>query len=57
MNPIYVRRRRSDIVIRALCFAAAAFGVTWLALILFFITFIVLAIARYMLLRLQQRAR
>ena len=35
MNPIYARRRRKDIVIRVLCFAAAAFGVTWLALILF----------------------
>jgi phosphate transport system permease protein len=35
VNPIYVRRRRKDIVIRGLCFAAAAFGVTWLALILF----------------------
>src|SRR3569623_2476811 len=34
MNPIYARRRRKDIVIRGLCFAAAAFGVTWLALIL-----------------------
>jgi phosphate transport system permease protein len=35
MNPIYTRRRRTDIVIRGLCFAAAIFGVTWLALILF----------------------
>ncbi|GAB1717224.1 MAG: phosphate ABC transporter membrane protein 2, PhoT family [Nitrobacter sp.] len=35
MNPIYASRRRRDIVVRALCFAAAAFGVTWLALILF----------------------
>jgi len=34
MNPIYSRRRRKDIVIRGLCIAAAAFGVTWLALIL-----------------------
>src|SRR5215470_12172226 len=34
MNPIYARRRRMDIVIHALCLAAAAFGVTWLALIL-----------------------
>lgn len=34
MNPIYARRRRKDIVIRGLCFGAAAFGVTWLALIL-----------------------
>src|SRR5258708_5793384 len=35
MNPIYSRRRRTDIVIRGLCFGAALFGVTWLALILF----------------------
>ena len=35
MNPIYAARRGRDIVVRALCFAAAAFGVTWLALILF----------------------
>ena len=35
MNPIYLKRRRSDIVIRALCLAAAIFGVIWLALILF----------------------
>jgi phosphate transport system permease protein len=35
INPIYSRRRRSDIVIRGLCVAAALFGVTWLALILF----------------------
>jgi phosphate transport system permease protein len=35
MNPIYLKRRRSDIVIRALCLAAAIFGVVWLALILF----------------------
>jgi phosphate transport system permease protein len=34
MNPIYARRRRWDVVIRGLCIAAAAFGVTWLALIL-----------------------
>src|SRR6201991_4525478 len=34
MNPIYSRRRRKDIVVRGLCMAAAAFGVTWLALIL-----------------------
>jgi phosphate transport system permease protein len=32
MNPIYSRRRRVDILIRGLCFAAALFGVTWLAL-------------------------
>ncbi|WGR98978.1 phosphate ABC transporter permease PstA [Bradyrhizobium sp. ISRA443] len=35
MNPIYKSRRRSDIVVRALCIGAALFGVTWLALILF----------------------
>jgi phosphate transport system permease protein len=35
MNPIYVSRRRRDIVVRALCFAAAAFGVSWLGFILF----------------------
>ena len=35
INPIYARRRRKDIVVRGLCMAAAAFGVTWLALILF----------------------
>ncbi|HXQ07874.1 MAG TPA: phosphate ABC transporter permease PtsA, partial [Bradyrhizobium sp.] len=35
MNPIYTRRRRVDLIIRGLCFAAALFGVTWLALILF----------------------
>jgi phosphate transport system permease protein len=35
MNRIYLRRRRTDLIIRALCFAAALFGVTWLALILF----------------------
>src|SRR3977135_3741417 len=35
MNPIYKSRRRIDIVVKALCFAAALFGVTWLALILF----------------------
>ena len=35
MNPIYARRRRFDILIRGLCFGAAIFGVTWLALILF----------------------
>ncbi|MGN6285168.1 MAG: phosphate ABC transporter permease PstA [Afipia sp.] len=35
MNPIYASRRRFDTVIRALCIAAAAFGVAWLALILF----------------------
>src|SRR5258708_23294302 len=35
MNPIYTRRRRTVLVIRGLCVAAALFGVTWLALILF----------------------
>jgi phosphate transport system permease protein len=35
VNPIYARRRRTDIVIRGLCVGAALFGVTWLALILF----------------------
>jgi phosphate transport system permease protein len=35
VNPIYARRRNMDIIIRGLCTAAALFGVTWLALILF----------------------
>src|ERR1700680_502144 len=35
MNPIYLSRRRNDLIIRTLCFGAALFGVTWLALILF----------------------
>src|SRR5262245_50090147 len=35
MNPIYASRRRKNVVIKFLCLAAAAFGVTWLALILF----------------------
>jgi phosphate transport system permease protein len=35
LNPIYARRRRWDVVIRALCFGAALIGVTWLALILY----------------------
>ncbi|HTE95782.1 MAG TPA: phosphate ABC transporter permease PtsA, partial [Bradyrhizobium sp.] len=35
MNPIYVRRRRFDIIVKFLCLGAAIFGVTWLALILF----------------------
>jgi phosphate transport system permease protein len=35
VNPIYARRRRWDILIRALCCGAALIGVTWLALILF----------------------
>src|SRR6185437_15794512 len=34
LNPIYARRRRRNIMVRVLCFAAALFGVTWLALIL-----------------------
>ena len=39
MNPIYNARRRRDIIIRALCWGAALFGVTWLALILFTLLF------------------
>ena len=39
MNPIYAKRRRRDIIIRTLCFGAALFGVTWLALILFTLFF------------------
>ncbi|MDB5594794.1 MAG: pstA [Hyphomicrobiales bacterium] len=35
MNSIYASRRRSDIVIRVLCYGAATFGLTWLGLILF----------------------
>src|SRR4030095_8730527 len=35
MNPIYARRRRNDVIVRLLCLGAAAFGVTWLAMILF----------------------
>jgi phosphate transport system permease protein len=35
MNSIYASRRRKDQIVRVLCVAAAAFGVTWLALILF----------------------
>src|ERR1700680_2879012 len=35
MSPIYSRRRARDIMVRGVCFAAALFGVTWLALILF----------------------
>src|SRR6202045_355025 len=34
MSRIYARRRRTDLIIRVLCVAAALFGVTWLALIL-----------------------
>src|SRR5260370_2859468 len=43
MSPIYTRRRRVDIVIRALCFGAALFGVTWLALLLFTLLYKALA--------------
>src|SRR5438067_1012532 len=43
MNPIYARRRRVDILVRGLCFAAALFGVTWLALILFTLLYNVVA--------------
>ena len=39
MNPIYTRRRRVDLIVRTLCFGAALFGVTWLALILFTLLF------------------
>ncbi|BEV45405.1 phosphate ABC transporter permease PstA [Afipia carboxidovorans] len=35
VNPIYASRRRRDFIIRVLCFGAAAFGVSWLAMILF----------------------
>jgi phosphate transport system permease protein len=35
MNPIYARRRRVDAIIRILCYAAAAFGIIWLGMILF----------------------
>lgn len=35
MNSIYARRRRRNVIIRVLCYAAAAFGLTWLGLILF----------------------
>ncbi len=35
MNPIYASRRRSDLIVRGLCFGAAAFGLSWLAMILF----------------------
>ena len=39
MNPIYRSRRRNDFIIRGLCYGAALFGVTWLALILFTLFF------------------
>jgi phosphate transport system permease protein len=35
MTSIYKTRRRNDTIVRLLCAAAALFGVTWLALILF----------------------
>src|ERR1700692_3555169 len=35
MNPIYIRRRRRNLIVRGLCLGAAIFGVTWLAFILF----------------------
>ena len=35
MNSIYAARRRNDIIVRFLCIAAALFGVSWLASILF----------------------
>lgn len=35
MSAIYSARRRKDVVIRALCYAAAAFGLSFLGLILF----------------------
>ena len=39
VNPIYARRRSRDLIVRALCVAAALFGVTWLALILITLLF------------------
>jgi phosphate transport system permease protein len=35
MNALYSARARKDKIVRVLCFSAAAFGLTWLALILF----------------------
>src|SRR4029078_2245037 len=35
MSPLYVSRRRNNIIVKFLCLCAAAFGVTWLALIMF----------------------
>lgn len=35
MNPIYVSRRRNDLIIRSLCWGSALLGLTWLGLILF----------------------
>ena len=34
MNPLYASRRRTDKIVKALCLAAALFGVGWLAMIL-----------------------
>ena len=34
MNPLYATRRRRDVLVRALCVAAAALGLLWLGLIL-----------------------
>lgn len=34
MNPIYASRRRTDIIIRILCWGSALIGLTWLSLIL-----------------------
>src|SRR5580698_7172286 len=33
-NPLYARRRRSDVIARGLAYAATAFGLGWLVLIL-----------------------
>ncbi len=35
MTSIYASRRRTDLIVKGLCIAAAAFGVAWLGLILF----------------------
>jgi len=35
MNPVYAKRRRRNLIYRALCVAAAGLGITWLVLILF----------------------
>ena len=35
MSALYSARARKDKIIRVLCFGAAAFGLTWLGLILF----------------------
>ena len=61
VNPIYLSRRRTDMIVRVLCLSAAIFGVTWLALILlglllFVLTFFVLSGARLMLMRLEKKA-